>query len=100
MSKVPLTTEEHAEDDVIIDVKSSITLALSLKKSAELTTAAHDVAAFITTVRDLTGEEYALDVRVQIGPATESGRNSDGTAVVGFVMPPQTDEEYAVEERG
>lgn len=94
MSVLPVTTGEHAEEDAeIVDVKSSLTVGLALKRSAELGPAAHDVAAFINTIRDLTGEDYALDVRVQIGPAAESGRNSDGTAVVGFVMPTQTDEE-------
>jgi hypothetical protein len=99
MSEVPVTTE----DDAIVDVKSSLTVGLALKKTAELSTAAIDVATFINTIRDLTGEEYALDVRVQIGPATESGRNSDGTAVVGFVLdtgPTQTDEYEDAEERG
>jgi hypothetical protein len=97
MSEVPVTTEKDAE---IVDVKSSLTVGLALKKTAELSTAAIDVATFINTIRDLTGEEYALDVRVQIGPATESGRNSDGTAVVGFVVPTQTDEYEDAEERG
>jgi hypothetical protein len=91
MPEVPVTTEEG---DDIVDVKSSITVGLALKRSAELGPAAHDVATFINTVRDLTGEDYALDVRVHIGPATGPGRNSDGTAVVGFMaQTTQTDEE-------
>ncbi|ETT40936.1 hypothetical protein C162_26800 [Paenibacillus sp. FSL R7-269] len=93
MSEVPVTTEVNADSDEIVDVKSSLTVGLALSKSAQLPTAAHDVAAFINTIRDLTGEDYALDVRVQIGPATEAGRNSDGTAVVGFALPTQADEE-------
>ncbi|MEC0167905.1 hypothetical protein [Paenibacillus graminis] len=97
MSEVPVTT---GEGDDMVDVKSSLTVGLALKKTAELPTAAHDAATFINTVRDLTGEDYALDVRVQIGPAPEDGRNSDGTPVVGFALPTQTDKYEDVEERG
>jgi hypothetical protein len=68
MAELPVTTEMSvsatANPDEIVDVKSSLTVGLAPKKTAELPTAAHDVATFINTVRDLTGEDYALDVRV------------------------------------
>ncbi|NGM81247.1 hypothetical protein G5B47_02340 [Paenibacillus sp. 7124] len=94
---IHVTTEEGE----IVDVKSQLTVGINLRKSAELGPAAHDVAAFINTVRDLTAEDYALDVRVQVGVDAESvpGRNADGTPVVGFLAQQHT-EDYGEEDDG
>lgn len=81
-----VTAEETGNDAEIVDVKSQITVGLTLRRSAELGPAAYDVAEFINVLREQTGEDYALDVRVQVGEdARQPGRNSDGTAVVGFL---------------
>ncbi|MNN15599.1 hypothetical protein D3C81_1287090 [compost metagenome] len=84
---------DETQDDVILDVKSQITVGLNLRRSADMGAAAYDVAEFINVLREQTEEEYALDVRVQVGETAEPGRNNDGTPVVGVALPTQTYEE-------
>lgn len=75
------------------NAKSRITAELTLRRSAELGAAAYEVAEFINVLREQTGVDYALEVRVNVGAEPQAGRNADGTAIVGFTVPTQDNEE-------
>lgn len=69
-----------------------LTVVVNVKRPSDLRAAAVDVAEFIGTVRDKTGDEYTIDITIGVNAEPDSGAMS--TRAIGFgTERPAADEE-------
>jgi hypothetical protein len=69
-----------------------LTIVVNVKRPSDLRAAAGDVADFIGTVRDQTGDEYTVDITV--GVSAEPEKSAKLTEAIGYVTErPESSEE-------